>query len=70
LTLKPGKDNNAWIVRLFGASGEDRMARLHWSAPAPPQVWLSDLSEKPIERADQEIAVAGWDVVTLRTDRA
>jgi len=26
LALKPSEDGNAWIVRLFGASGEDRTA--------------------------------------------
>jgi alpha-mannosidase len=69
LTLKPSEDGKAWIVRLFGASGEDRMARLHWSAPTPSQFWLSDLTEKPIEKADREIAVAGWGLVTVRADR-
>jgi alpha-mannosidase len=69
LALKPSEDGKAWIVRLFGASGEDRMARLHWSAPTPSQIWQSDLSEKPIKTADGEIAVAGWDLVTVRADR-
>lgn len=69
LALKPSEDGKAWIVRLFGASGEERKARLHWSTPAPPRLWLSDLSEKPIEPVEGEIAVAGWDLVTVRADR-
>lgn len=69
LALKPSEDGKAWIVRLFGASGEDRMARLHWSAPTPSRIWVSDLSEKPVKTADREIAVAGWDLVTVRADR-
>jgi alpha-mannosidase len=69
LTLKPSDDDKALIVRLFGASGEDRIARLHWSAPTPSQLWLSDVTEKPIKKVDREIAVAGWDLVTVRADR-
>jgi alpha-mannosidase len=68
LALKPSEDGNAWIVRLFGASGEDRTAKLRWPHPTQPRIWLSDLSEKPIKALDQEIAVAGWDLVTLRVD--
>jgi len=34
--LKPSDDNKAYIVRLFGASGHDRKAKLTWStAPTP-----------------------------------
>lgn len=69
LVLKPTDDGDAWIVRLFGASGEERKAKLNWSTPVPPRLWLSDLSEKPIKPVDQEITVAGWDLVTLRADR-
>jgi hypothetical protein len=68
LALKPSEDGNAWIVRLFGASGEDRTAKLRWPHPTQPRIWLSDLSEKPIKALDQEIAVAGWDLVALRVD--
>lgn len=69
LALKPSEDGNAWIVRLFGASGKERKARLRWSVPTSPRLWLSDLSEKPIQPLDQEITVAGWDLVTVRADR-
>ena len=31
LALKPSEDGQAWIVRLFGASGEARQAKLTWS---------------------------------------
>jgi alpha-mannosidase len=68
-SLKPSDDGNAWIVRLFGASGVGRTATLHWSTPAPQKLWLSDLSEKPIKPLDQSIEVAGWELVTLRVDR-
>jgi hypothetical protein len=69
LALKHSDEGNAWIVRLFGASGQERMAKLRWSTPTAPRLWLSDLSEKQIEPIHGEIAVAGWDLVTVRADR-
>lgn len=68
LTLKSSNDGRAWIVRLFGASGEDRKAQLHWSPPVYRRIWRSDLSERAIEPLAGEIPVAGWDVVTLRIE--
>jgi hypothetical protein len=67
LALKPSDDGRALIVRLFGASGEDRKARLHWESPHR-RMWLSDLSESPIRQLQSEIPVAGWDLVTLRVE--
>jgi alpha-mannosidase len=69
LALKPSEDGQAWIVRLFGASGEERRAKLLWSTSVQPRLWLSDLSEKPIRPLGQEITVAGWDLVTVRANR-
>jgi len=69
LALKPSDDGAAWIVRLFGASGQERKATLRWSLPAQPRLWLSDLSEREVEPVQGEIAVPGWDLVTLRADR-
>lgn len=63
IALKPSDDGDASVVRLFGASGRDRMAQLHWSAPR--RMWLSDLSEKPLRPIDGDVPVAGWDLVTL-----
>jgi alpha-mannosidase len=66
--FKPSIDGKAWIVRLFGASGQDRQAKLTWSAPSHG-VSISDVSEKPLAQADDTIAVPGWDLVTLRVER-
>lgn len=67
IALKPSDDGQALIVRLFGASGEDRQAQLHWPTSSP-RVWLSDLSENAIKPVEGAIPVAGWDVVTLRAE--
>jgi alpha-mannosidase len=69
LTLKPSDDGKAWIVRLFGASGEPRKAKLTWSTQSAGKTWLSNLAEEQLDSADGEIPVAGWELVTLRVDR-
>lgn len=66
--LKPSDDGAAWIVRLFGASGEEHRAKFIW-AGKPKKVWLSETNEKAIEPAGETTVVPGWDVVTLRIDR-
>jgi alpha-mannosidase len=67
LPLKPSDNDDAWMARLFGASGQRRNVKLNWCTPAPHRPWLSDLGEKPL---DQGVTVAGWDVVTRWADRA
>jgi hypothetical protein len=67
--LKPADDGNGWLVRLFGASGQDRKAKLQWSLNSKVNLWLSDTSEKPIRLVDSEIVVPGWGLVTLRAQQ-
>jgi alpha-mannosidase len=67
IALKPSDDSKALIVRLFGASGEGRQAQLRWSGPHR-HMWISDLSEEPIQSIEGEIPIAGWDLVTLRAE--
>jgi hypothetical protein len=66
LAMKPSDDHKAIIVRLFGASGRTQKARLRWAAPAPKAIWLSNTSERPLEKIGSEVEVPAWDVVTLR----
>jgi len=68
IALKPSDDGKALIVRLFGASGQDRQARFHWVTPALRKLWLSDLSQDAIRPIEGAIPVAGWDVVTVRVE--
>lgn len=67
--LKPSDDGAAWIVRLFGASGQDRDATIRWLR-APRSVWISETSEKQGAAAGDSIHVPGWEVVTLRVGLA
>jgi hypothetical protein len=66
--FKPSDDGKAWIVRLFGASGRTETVKLAWASPAPQQVWLSDTSEQPREKASPSVEVPGWGIVTLRAE--
>ncbi|HWI67934.1 MAG TPA: glycosyl hydrolase-related protein [Nitrospiraceae bacterium] len=73
IAFKPSEDGRAWIVRLFGASGENRKARLRWTKrttpTSAPRMWLSDLTEQPLTPIASEIEVAGLDVVTVRIEQ-
>jgi len=64
--FKPSDDGKALIVRLFGASGLAEKVHLTWSQPRPRQIWLSDLSEQPQQKADNPVHVPAWGIVTLR----
>ena len=66
--FKPSDDGKAWIVRLFGASGKTEKVKLAWASPAPRQVWLSNTSERPGEKAGPSVEVPGWGIVTLRAE--
>jgi alpha-mannosidase len=65
---KRSADASAWIVRLFGAAGEDRKAGLTWADGRPIKVWRSNLSELPLERIDTQVDVPAWDLMTLRIE--
>ena len=69
IALKPSNDGKAWIVRLYGASGEARRASLTWASSAVGASWLSNLAEEPLHRVSGEIPVAALELVTLRVDR-
>ncbi len=70
LVLKASDDGAGTVIRLFGASGEERRAKLTWASATAPQLWISDLSEQRVSRVEHEVTVAGWDLVTLRADHA
>lgn len=69
LTLKPSDDGEAWILRLFGASGEARQARVHWNSSLAGKVWRSNLAEEQLQPVEGDISVDGWELVTLRAEK-
>ena len=66
--LKPSDDGRALILRLFGAGDKTARAKLVWSQPAPPQLWLSDTSERRLNRVAGEIPVPPSGLVTVRAE--
>jgi hypothetical protein len=66
--FKPADDGQGLILRLFGASGKTQKSELVWSDPAPREVWLSDLSEQPVQKLNGPVEVPGWGIVTLRAN--
>jgi alpha-mannosidase len=65
---KRSTDGKAWIVRLFGASGENRKASLMWTDETPIKIWRSDLREQPLERMGSRVDVPAWALVILRIE--
>ena len=65
---KRSADGSAWIVRLFGASGGDREAKLTWTDSAPLAIWRSDLREQPLELLGALVNVPAWELITLRIE--
>jgi alpha-mannosidase len=65
---KPSEDGTAWIVRLFGASGEDRRVSLTWADRALIRIWRSNLSEQPLEQLGARVEVPAWELITLRIE--
>ncbi len=63
--FRPSRDGRAMIVRLFGASGKARQAKITWAPAAKRTVWLSDNTEKPIEKVGDRIPVPAYGIVTL-----
>ena len=63
---KRSADGGAWIVRLFGAAGENRKASLTWTDGTPIKIWRSDLREQPLELLGSQVDVPAWELVTLR----
>jgi hypothetical protein len=65
---KRSADGRAWIVRLFGAAGENRKTSLTWTDDTPIKIWRSDLRELPLERIVTQVEVPAWELVTLRIE--
>ncbi len=69
-SLKPSEDGKAWIVRLFGASGESRQASLLLSDKSRAgKAWISNLAEETVVPLGATIPIAGWELVTVRVER-
>ncbi len=68
--LKPSDDGKAWIVRLFCASSEETSTRLTWAGAKAGKTYVSNLAEEALRPAQEEIRLAGWELMTLRVERS
>ncbi|MDR3689719.1 MAG: polysaccharide lyase family protein [Fimbriimonas sp.] len=68
-SLKPSEDGHATIVRLWCLGGRPRSIRIRWSGSAGVRS-LSDLSERPLHSIGESLSMSGWQVVTIRVERA
>jgi alpha-mannosidase len=68
--MKRSDDGKACIVRLFGASGQNRQVKLKWSGRQLKALWRSDLSEHPSEPIHGALNVGGWELLTIRAEFA
>jgi len=66
--FKPSDDGRALIVRLWGTGRHAGPSRITWGSPAPRKVFLSDLSERPLQEAGPNIDVPPHGIVTLRAE--
>jgi len=66
--LKPSDDGQALILRLFCADDVPASVKLTWAQPAPKQLWLSDTSERPLQKLAGEIPVPARGLVTVRAE--
>jgi alpha-mannosidase len=66
--LKPSDDGRALIVRLWGTAPQAGPSHITWGSPSPRKVFLSDLSERPLQEAGPSIDVPLHGVVTLRAE--
>jgi len=64
--LKPSEDGEAWIVRLFGASGRPERATLTWGEHKDMKVWMSNLAEEQGSPVAGPVDVPAYGMVTLR----
>jgi hypothetical protein len=67
-TVKPSANGAGLIVALFGISGRDTSVKLAWHGVKPAATWITDLTEKPLQRAEKKIEVPGYGVVFIRAD--
>ena len=68
-SLKPSRDQKAWIVRLFNPGPTAQKATLEWAKPGPTAVWITDATEGRRDQLQGAVQLPGWGIVTLRCER-
>ena len=64
--LKPSDDGQALLFRLWNAAGRDTQVNIARNGAAQQSLWLSDVSERPVEKAAGPMSVPAWGLVSVR----
>ncbi len=67
-SLKPITNEDAWALRLFGASGQAEQASVRWGDGAPARIWRSNLDGAPTQRITEAVELLPFEMVTLRIE--
>ncbi len=66
--VKPSDDGRGLILRLWGGAGKDAQAEIIRQGSAYTNLWLSDISEQPVEKLTGPAAVPAWGLATVRAE--
>jgi alpha-mannosidase len=68
-TVRPTRDTQAWLIRLFNEGAQPARATLQWHAPVGA-TWISNPQEDAVSRAPKTLDLRPYEIVTLRVDQA
>jgi len=65
-SLRPARDGNGYVVRLFNATEQAATASLQWGGRQPSGLFLSNVKERFFEQVQPEMKLGAWEIRTLR----
>ena len=65
-SLKPARDGNGWMLRLFNASEKPAKVRLNWGKKKPQQMYLSNQKEQVSTPVNNIPEMGPWEIMTLK----
>ena len=65
-SLKPARDGNGWVLRLFNTTDEPAKVKLNWGERKPSGIFLSNEKEKVFEKITPDLSLDEWEIRTLR----
>ncbi len=65
-SLKPARDGNGWVLRLFNTSDKPGKVQLNWGSRQPTGIYFSNEKERFFEKTGSELSLDGWEIRTLR----
>lgn len=65
-SLKPARDGNGLVLRLFNTSETTGKVKLDWGNRKPTEIYRSNEKERFFEKSNPELTLDGWEIRTLR----